>query len=134
MSITFPSIEPTARSLAGPKWPITTSTSQSGLTTRRLWGSRPAQAQLSLSFNNITDANASLILQAYNDAKGPMTEVSLPSVVFNGLSSTFQTWLTTAIAGGGMKWFFTDDPPTSESVSPGRSSVRVNLVAELRLS
>jgi hypothetical protein len=134
MAITFPTIEPTARSFTAPRWPTSGVTTQSGVTTRRLWGSRPSQAQLSLSFDNISDDNAGLIVAAYNSAKGATTELTLPNVLFNGASAALTGWLNTTSTGAGMKWFFSEEPPTVESVAPGRSSVRVALVAELRLT
>lgn len=134
MAVTFPSIEPTSRSFVAPKWPTTGTTSQSGATTRRLWGSRPSQAQLTLGFANITDDNAALILAAYNDAKGATTDLSLPAIIFNGASGNLTGWLNTASNGAGMKWFFSEDPPSVESVAPGRSSINIRLVAELRLA
>lgn len=134
MAVTFPTIEPTSRSFAAPKWPTSGSTSQSGVTTRRLWGSRPSQAQLSLTFANITDDNAALILAAYHSAKGATTDLTLPDIIFNGASANLTNWLNTFSTGAGMKWFFSEDPPSVESIAPGRSSVRVNLTAELRLT
>jgi hypothetical protein len=134
MAIAFPAIEPTSRSFTAPRWPTSGITSQSGVTTRRLWGSRPSQAQLSLSFDNISDDNAGLIVAAYNSAKGATTELTLPAVLFNGASAALTGWMNTTSTGAGMKWFFAEDPPTVESVAPGRSSVRVALVAELRLT
>ena len=134
MAVTFPSIEPTSRSFTAPRWPTSGITTQSGVTTRRLWGSRPSQAKLSFSFDNITDANAALITQAYNNAKGATTDLTLPSTLFAGASSTLTTWLDGSATGAGLKWFFSEDPPTVESAgTPGRSNVRVALVAELRL-
>ena len=134
MAVTFPNIEPTSRSFSAPKWPTTGMTSQSGVTTRRLWGSLPSQAQLSLTFANITDDNAASILSAYNSAKGATTDLTLPSIIFNGASTALANWLNTSSTGADMKWFFTEDPPSLESIAPGRSSVRVNLIAELRLT
>jgi hypothetical protein len=134
MAVTFPSIEPTSRSFVAPKWPTTGITSQSGVTTRRLWGSHPSQAQLTLSFSNISDDNAALILAAYNNAKGATTDLTLPAIIFQGASSNLTGWLNTTLNGGGIKWFFSEDPPSIESVAPGRSSVNLRLVAELRLN
>jgi hypothetical protein len=134
MTVTFPTLEPTSRSFVAPRWPTSGITSQSGVTTRRLWGSRPSQARLNLSFDNISDDNAGLIVAAYNSAKGATTELTLPNVLFNGASAALTGWLDTTSTGAGMKWFFSDEPPTVESVAPGRSSVRVVLVAELRLA
>jgi hypothetical protein len=134
MTVTFPTLEPTSRSFVAPRWPTSGITSQSGVTTRRLWGSRPSQARLNLSFDNISDDNAGLIVAAYNSAKGATTELTLPNVLFNGASAALTGWLNTTSTGAGMKWFFAEEPPTVESIAPGRSSVRVVLVAELRLS
>lgn len=134
MAVTFPNIEPTSRNFVAPRWPTTGLTTQSGVTTRRLWGSRPSQAQLQLQFNNISDDNAALIIEAYNDAKGAITDLNLPLVIFNGASDNLRGWLDTTSTGAGMLWFFAEQPPTVESVAPNRSSVRVNLVAELRLT
>lgn len=134
MAVAFPSVEPTSRSFTAPRWPTSGLTTQSGVTTRRLWGSRPTQAELQLQFSNITDDNAALIVKAYNDAKGATTDLTLPPAIFNGASADLKGWLDTTSTGAGMLWFFTEEPPTVESVAPNRSSVRVNLVAELRLA
>ena len=135
MATTFPSIEPTARSFTAPAWQTTTQTSQSGVITRRLWGSRPSRATLSLQFNNISDANASAILNAYNSAKGPIDSLTLPSVLFDGADATLTSWLDASATGAGLLWAFAEDsPPQVESVAPGRSNVSVSLTAELRMS
>lgn len=134
MAVAFPSVEPTSRSFTAPRWPTSGMTTQSGVTTRRLWGSRPSQAQLQLQFDNITDDNAALIIKAYDDAKGATTDLTLPPAIFNGASTALKAWMDTTATGAGMLWFFTEEPPTVESVAPNRSSVRVNLVAELRLT
>lgn len=134
MPVTFPSIEPTARSFSAPRWQTTTNVSQSGVTTRRLWGSRPSRAELVLRFGNIADTATSDILSAWHSAKGPTTDLTLPSVLFNGASATLTNWLNTSSTGAGMKWYFADEPPTVESVAPGRSNVSVRLVAELTMS
>jgi len=132
MAITFPSIEPTGRSFVAPRWPTTSLVSQSGVKTSRLWGSRPSQALLRLTFENVTDDNAATIIGAYNSAKGSSTELILPDVIFNGSSADLKGWLDTSSTGAGMQWFFSEEPPTVESVSPNRSTVAVQLVAELR--
>jgi len=134
MAVTFPTIEPTSRRFLAPKWPTTGVVSQSGVTTRRLWGSRPSQAQLDLTFANITDDNAALIIGAYNSAKGATIDLTLPSIIFNGASANLKGWLDTTSTGAGMKWFFNEEPPNVESISPNRSTVTVRLVAELRLT
>ena len=135
MATTFPSIEPTARSFTAPAWQTTTQTSQSGVITRRLWGSRPSRATLNLQFNNISDTNTSAILSAYNSAKGSVDSLTLPAILFNGADDTLKSWLNGSSAAAGLLWCFSEgSPPQVESVAPGRSNVAVSLTAELRIS
>ena len=135
MATTFPTIQPTARSFTAPAWQTTTQVSQSGVITRRLWGSRPSRATLSLQFNNISDTNTSAILDAYNSAKGSVDSLTLPDILFNGADNTLKTWLNASATGAGLLWCFTEgSPPQVESVAPGRSNVTVSLTAEPRMS
>lgn len=133
MATTFPSIEPTARSFTAPTWPTTTQTSQSGVITRRLWGSRPSRATLSLRFST-TDEGTTAILRAYDNAKGSVDTLALPDILFNGASGRLRSWLDASAAGAGLVWCFTEgSPPQVESIAPGRSNVTVSLTAELRM-
>ena len=54
----FPNLKPTSRSFDAGDYPIKTFQSQSGVETRILYGSRRTGAQLSLSFDNISDTDA----------------------------------------------------------------------------
>ena len=132
MTIALPSIKPSSRTFQAPKWPTTTSVSQGGVVTRRLWGSKPSTGSMSLSFDNISDDNAAAIVAAYNAAKGPTTEVELSSEILSGMSEELKTGIASSIEKLGLKWFFAEDGPSVESVAPGRSSVRLDLIAELR--
>jgi hypothetical protein len=135
MATAFPGIQPTSRSFVAPAWQTTTETSQSGVVTRRLWGSRPSRATLNLQFNNINDTNASAILSAYNSAKGSVDSLTLPDIIFNGADSSLKLWLDSSATGAGLLWCFTEgSPPQVESIAPGLSNVSVSLTAELRMS
>jgi hypothetical protein len=135
MVTAFPGIQPTSRSFVAPAWQTTTETSQSGVVTRRLWGSRPSRATLNLQFNNINDTNTSAILSAYNSAKGSVDSLTLPDIIFNGADGTLSSWLDSSATGAGLIWCFTEgSPPQVESIAPGLSNVRVSLTAELRMS
>ncbi len=134
MSIPFPNIQPSSRRFVAPRWPVTSSKSQSAVVSKRLWGSKPGDGQLSLSFNNIRDDIAGQIVEAYNLAKGSTVEVKLPDSIFEGTKDSLSTYLKATLKQQGIKWFFKDDePPDIESVVPGISNVRVNLSGELRL-
>jgi len=135
MATAFPGIQPTSRSFVAPAWQTTTETSQSGVVTRRLWGSRPSRATLNLQFNNINDTNTSAILSAYNSAKGSVDSLTLPDIIFNGADSSLKSWLDSSATGAGLLWCFTEgSPPQVESIAPGLSNVSVSLTAELRMS
>ncbi len=135
MTVELPANVPTSRSFTAPRWPTSSSRSQNGVSTIRLWGSQPSQATLSLSYVNIPDADAALFISRYNSAKGPITEVTLPSETFTGMSSQLRTQFDIAAGTQGLRWFFPEnDPPRITSVKPGRSSITVNLVGELRMS
>jgi len=135
MATTFPSITPTRRTFVAPTWPTKTRASQSGVITRRLWGSRPSQAKLSLTFGNINDTNTAAILSAYNTAKGPVDSLTLPTQIFAGADTTLQSFLNTSATGAGLLWSFSEGTsPKVETVAPGRSNVTVELTAELRMS
>lgn len=135
MATTFPGIAPTRRSFVAPTWPTKTQASQSGVITRRLWGSKPSQAKLSLTFGNINDTNTTAILIAYNSARGSVDSLTLPTQVFAGADATLQSWLNAWATGTGLLWSFSEGTsPQVESVAPGRSNVTVELTAELRMS
>ena len=135
MPTTFPTVQPTSRSFVAPKWPTKTQASQSGVITRRLWGSRPSSAKLSLKFNNISDTSTTEILSAYDTAKGSVDSLTLPSIIFKGASAGLQQWLDASATGAGLLWCFSEGTsPQVESVAPGRSNVTVELTAELRMS
>lgn len=135
MSVNFPAIAPTSRSFVPPKWQSTKIKSQSGVSTTRIWGSKPSDGQLSLTFNNISTDVGALILSAYNEAKGAGDNLLLPSEVFAGESEIMMQWINSNINEMGYKWFFdNENPPSMDAVAPGICSMRVNLLAELRLS
>lgn len=135
MATAFPTVQPTSRSFVAPTWPTKTQASQSGVITRRLWGSRPSRARLRLRFDNINDTSTTEILSAYNTAKGSVDSLTLPSIIFKGASAGLQQWLDASATGAGLLWCFSEGTsPQVESVAPGRSTVTVELTAELRMS
>ena len=135
MATTFPSITPTRRRFVAPTWPTKTQMSQSGVITRRLWGSRPSSAKLSLTFGNVNDTDTAAILSAHNTAKGSVDSLTLPTEIFTGADATLQSWLNASATGAGLLWSFSEgSSPQVESVAPGRSNVTIELTAELRMS
>ena len=129
--MSYPAITPTTRQFKAPKWQTTAVNSQSGSTTRRLWGSRPAQAELAMTYRNITDDQAAAIVDHYDDCKGPTIQATLPNTTWDGASSDLRGYMKLDDYGNGISWYFSG-PPTVNSVFPGISTVQVRLVGEIR--
>jgi hypothetical protein len=132
MTVNFPDIQPTGCLFTPPEWAITESRSQSGVRSYRIWASRPSDALLDLSFENISEANALAIIQAHASAKGPIEALILPAILFSGVTN--QTFVNLfSQSGTGLSWHFVGgEPPAIERVPGRRYSTRVKLRAELR--
>ena len=126
----FPAITPSSRKFAAPKWPTKAFVSQAGTTTRRLYGSKPSQADLQLTYRNITDDEASAILEHYQKLKGPMSEADLSDQTWDGASGDLKKWLNVSKYSD-VDWYFAA-APTVDSVFPGVSTVQVKLIGEIR--
>lgn len=129
--MTYPAITPSSRKFKAPQFPVTSVVSQSGATTRRLWGSRPVQAELSMTYRNITDDQAAAIVEHYDDCKGSITKVSLPDSTWAGASTKLLKQLRLDEYGTGIDWFFAATP-TVNNIFPGVSTVQVKLIGEIR--
>lgn len=134
MAILFPNIAPTSRSFRPPVWPTTEKRAQAGVTSVRLWGSKPTDGSLSLGFTNIRDSLAAQIIATWNQAKGHVLPLELSPSVLKGMEQELQAACLDLISEASLTWHFTkNEPPTVDSVKRGISNVRVTLVAELRL-
>ena len=120
----FPSLTPTGRQFTPGNFPSKTYNSQSGAEVRILYGSRRVNATLSLSYANVTDANAESFLDDYSDQLGTFRTFTLPSAAFEGWSGA----ASTLDAPSGTKWRY-DAEPQVQAVRPGISSVTVSLRA-----
>ena len=120
----FPSLTPTGRQFTPGNFPSNTYNSQSGAEVRILYGSRRVNAVLSLSYANVTDANAESFLDDFNAQLGTFRTFTLPSSVFEGWTGT----ASALDAPSGTKWRY-DAEPQVQAVRPGISSVTVSLRA-----
>lgn len=127
---TFPALTPTASDFTAPVFPVRSNVSLSGVTSRRLFGSAPARALLRLTFSNIQDSTALTILEAWNEARGPVDPLTVPSEVLGGTDLDLRAYM---LAGGGtaLVWHFTEDPPQLQRVKRGISTVQVALEATI---
>ena len=123
---TLPALTPTAMDFTAPEFPVKSSTSISGVVTRRIFGNRGSRSTLQLSFDNIADAFAAQFLNAWNASRGQLDAVTVPSAVFDGASAALVSYVSDG--GDGLTWHFAA-PPQVQRVKPGISSVRISLEA-----
>lgn len=131
MSVLFPAIQPTACKFTAPQYAVGESRSQSGVRSYRLWSSLPSDAVLELQFTNISNIDASKIVDCYLLAKGPLEQVRFPQIIFNGIEDLD---LLRILGQADARWFFLNQSaPTVERVPGRRASVSVQLRSELRI-
>ena len=126
----YPAITPPSRRFVPPKWPTKAFVSQAGTTTRRLYGNKPAQADLQLTYRNVTDDQASAILEHYQSLKGPMNKAVLPSETWDGASTSLSNQIDISDYAD-IDWYFAA-APIVDNVFPGISTVQVKFIGEIR--
>ena len=134
MTVAFPAVQPTGCSFTPPSFPISSSRSQSGVRSYRVWASKESDAVLEFDFENISQEAALGILEAYREAKGPVEGLNLPPILFNGITDS-DLLAFIKQTDSGLTWhFFEDQPPQLQRVPGRRYTTRVTLRAELRFS
>ena len=139
----FPNIKPNSRSYSPGNYPQVEFEAQNGVKTVIRYGKNRTGASLTLGFNNISDQEAALILENYEDVNAAWNYVTFKAE--NGVSGISNTTnLEPSIAGqsnpvsslqslvkeagSGLKWRY-DGPPEVTSVFHGRSNVQCKFVA-----
>lgn len=122
----FPSLTPTGRQFNPGDYPIKTFMAQSGAEVRILYGNQRTKMKLSLSFANITDANAELFIDHFDEVDGSFSTFDLPDEALDGWSGTSDALQ----ASGANEWRY-ESAPQIASVRPGLSTVTVNLIGVL---
>jgi len=125
----FPSLVPTARSFQPGVYPQKTYRTLSGAAFKRSFGNRAYGAQLELSFDNIPDASAYSIVNHYRSQTSQNQRFRVSGSTTAGMSSSLD-YLAAGTADD-LRWEYAE-PPSVQSVRPGRSSVRVKLSGEIR--
>ena len=122
--MTFPALAPTARAYVPGDWPVKTYTAMSGAEVRIRYGNKRLNARLSLSYDNITDAQAEQFLTHYSEVTGTFTTFTVPAAVSTGWTGT-ATALSPGSTGAAYRY---ENAPQITSVRPGVSSVKVELI------
>lgn len=122
----YPTLAPTSRDFTPGDYPIKQFRSQSGAEVRILYGDSRTGMQMNLTYDNITDANADLFLDHYNEVKGTYGTFTLPAGAKTGWAGASAN----LDAAGINQWRYAD-APSINAVRPGISSVQVQLIAVL---
>lgn len=126
--MTFPTLVPTSRSFDAGDYPIKTFKSQNGAEKRILYGNNRTNMKLSLSYANITDANAELFLDHYDDMKGTFTTFTVGRDAAKGGWEGNADAIGAETSGNSYRY---EGPPQLTQVRPGVSTVTVNLIGVL---
>ena len=124
----FPTVKPSTRSYTPGTYPSTDFESLDGTKTHIRYGNKRVNATLQLSFSNISDTNAALILANYEDVNSDYDYVTFsPS---NGTAGVGSTNLSNYFqeVGSGLKWRYSG-PPSVTSTFKGLSNVSCSFVA-----
>ena len=122
MTALFPSgLKPTSRSYRPGKFPQIQFEALNGATTAIRYGSRPFNAQLTLTFANIDDTDAARIVDHYEERMATFSNVTFS--VETGLAGLgLNLALQISESASGLTWRYAE-PPQVESVYPNISTV-----------
>lgn len=129
MVVAFPNIKPAERSYTAPTYAITSVKAQSGVTSKRLWGTLPGDAKMTLLFRHVTTDTAALFVNAWNATKGGIDTLTIPANVLSGAGATLSAIMIPA--NNSIVWTFAQ-PPVVDFVGPAWANVQVELIGELR--
>ncbi len=125
-AVPFPDLIPTARSFESGDFPVRTFKAQNGKEHRILYGSNRTNMKLSLTFANITDANAELILDHYESVQGTFGTLTVSPSSGKGGWQGNEDAIGAAAHGNVYRY---ENAPQMTQVRPGISTVTVNLIA-----
>lgn len=130
-AVSFPSIRPTSRRYSPGEYPQRQFQAQNGSVTTLRYGNKRSEASLELTFSNISDANAVLILQNYEAVTVADDWVTFTATdAAAGASTTLGNYFRETEVNSGLHWRYAE-PPNIESVRPGLSTVSVKFVGQL---
>lgn len=123
----FPALTPTDRTFEPGNFPIKTYRAESGQETRILYGSARTDLKMSLTYANITDADAELFLDHFDEVQGTLNRFNLVDETKKGFEGS-KSKLENKAAG--VKYRY-ENPPRLVQVRPGISTVTVDLIGVL---
>lgn len=130
----FPTgLKPSSRTFEPGDYPIKRFTSQSGVETRILYGTRRTGQKMSLTYQNILDSEAEDFVNHYDEVFGTLNPFIIATAnTTDGAKSGWNGISAGTIGAGSYSsgWRY-EGPPQLTQVRPGISTVTVNLIAVL---
>lgn len=127
--VPFPDLVPTARQYKPGAFAEEKFVAQNGAVTRLRFGNRLFNSSLSLTFKNISDDDADLILKNYRQVmSGRYRAVFSSQNGSGGASPNLRQWFEEIPTG--LMWKY-EEPPVVQSVRPGLSTVTCKFTGEL---
>jgi hypothetical protein len=128
-AVSFPALVPTQRTYDPGTFPETKFEAQNGSVVRMRYGNQRTNSKLSLTFENISDYNASLILANYQQVmQADNWAIFTAANVAAGAASELVPWITET--NSALRWKY-DRPPSVSSVKVGLSTVSCEFIGEL---
>ena len=129
-AVAFPALVPSGRSYSPGQYPQTQFTALNGATTTLRYGNRRFDAELGLTFQNITDDEAATVLKLYEDTMVADDWVTFTrSDVADGASLELSKYIR-EVGGSKLRWRFAE-PPGVDSVLPGISTLQCKFIGRL---
>lgn len=128
-AVAFPNIKPSERGYSPGTYPQTRFEAQNGAVTVVRFGSRRVDSELSLSFNNISDGDATAILANYESVNQAWDYVTFTGANGSVASGSLASYIQET-GGSGLRWRYAG-PPSVTSVVPGIVSVQCKFVGVL---
>jgi hypothetical protein len=128
MTVTYPSIEPDARTFTPGGYAVTEPSHLGVQDAPRVWGNQPSEAELDLEYEYIDETNTNAILNAWNYSLSGFIKLTLPAEVSCGITDTdFADRITGTNA---YSWFFAEEPRIT-SRKGKRANISVKLVGRI---
>ena len=117
---------PSQRTFDPGNWPIGSYNAIDGAEVRILYGSRRTNMKLSLTYQNLSDADAARFLEHYADRQGTFLTFKLPPAAGTRKGwAADESYLSAAASGNAWRY---EGPPSLANIRPGRSSVTLTLL------
>ena len=129
-AVAFPALIPSGRRYSPGIYPQAEFKALNGATTTLRYGNRRFDAELDLTFQNITDVQAASVLKLYEDTMVADDWVTFTTSNVAGGASTELANYIREVGGSNLRWRFAE-PPGVDSVLPGMSTLQCRFIGRL---